>query len=367
MSCERQVISTPRTVDIEITSNCNLHCSYCYYFGSDGESYSDLPTEEWLQFFRELGECGVMYVTLAGGEPFIRQDLRGLLAGLVDNRMRFSLLSNGGLIDDSIAAFIASTGRCDQVQVSLDGSCSEVHDVCRGAGSFDAAVAGIRILQKHGVSVGIRLTLHSGNVDDIEEASEFILNSLALPSFSVNSAAYLGSCRMNQTDIALSIDDRERAMRFLIAARSKYPGRIQAQAGPLADADAWRRMEAARLSEATHSSIGGRLTGCGCVFDRMAVRSDGVMIPCILLPHLALGRINSDSLRDVWQNADAMKAMRERQSVSLDTLAYCADCPYIPYCTGNCPAIAYTMTGSFLAPSPDACIRDFLANGGHLE
>ena len=113
---------TPRSLSLEITARCNLRCRYCYFFDNPAVEYRDLPTDEWLRFFDELGSLGVMKVTLAGGEPFIRKDLPALIEGIVRNRMRFSFLSNGGLIDDEIAAFIAGTGRCEYVQVSVDGS-----------------------------------------------------------------------------------------------------------------------------------------------------------------------------------------------------------------------------------------------------
>jgi SynChlorMet cassette radical SAM/SPASM protein ScmE len=132
---------TPRKLDIDITARCNLRCRYCYFFNNPAVEYRDLPTEEWLKFFDELGGLGVMDVTLAGGEPFIREDLITLLEGLVRNRMRFTLLSNGALIDDGMAAFIARTGRCDCVQISVDGSCAAVHDTCRGKGSFDRTIS----------------------------------------------------------------------------------------------------------------------------------------------------------------------------------------------------------------------------------
>ena len=116
------VMRTPRRVNIDITSRCNLRCRYCYFFDNSAVNYRDLPTEEWLRFFAELGELNVMDVILAGGEPFIRSDLPTLLDGIVQQRMRFALLSNGALITDDIAAFIARTGRCNYVQVSVDGA-----------------------------------------------------------------------------------------------------------------------------------------------------------------------------------------------------------------------------------------------------
>jgi MoaA/NifB/PqqE/SkfB family radical SAM enzyme len=70
-----KVMRTPRSLDIEITARCNLRCRYCYFFNNPAVEYRDLPTDEWLRFFDELGSLGVMNVTLAGGEPFIREDL----------------------------------------------------------------------------------------------------------------------------------------------------------------------------------------------------------------------------------------------------------------------------------------------------
>ena len=203
------VMRTPRSVDVELTARCNLRCAYCYFFDNDAVEYRDLPAEEWLRFFEECGRLGVMSLTLAGGEPFMRKDLRVLLDGIVRNRMRYSLLSNGGLIDDEIAAFIAGTRRCDYVQVSVDGSRPETHDSCRGKGSFERAVRGIRTLQRHGVPAAVRVTIHRHNVDDLEATARFLLEELGLPGFGTNSAGYLGACRGNAGDILL--DDRAAA------------------------------------------------------------------------------------------------------------------------------------------------------------
>ena len=128
---KNSVMRTPRSVDVEITSMCNLRCRYCYYFDNLSVTYQDLSTNEWLKFFDELGRCAVMDVTLQGGEPFIRKDLPELIESIVANQMRFSILSNGSLIDDRIASYIAQTNRCDSVQISVDGSCPEIHDICR--------------------------------------------------------------------------------------------------------------------------------------------------------------------------------------------------------------------------------------------
>jgi SynChlorMet cassette radical SAM/SPASM protein ScmE len=362
----REVMRSPRTVDVEITSRCNLRCRYCYYFDNPGGGYGDLPASEWLTFFEELGEAAVMDVCIAGGEPFTRRDLPELIDGIVRNRMRFTILSNGTLVDNAAARMIASTGRCDQVQVSIDGSGPESHDAFRGAGSFEAAVRGLRALRRRGVPVTVRLTIHRRNVDDLEAAARFFLEELGLEGFSTNAAGYLGSCRLNTGEVLLSTRERQRAMETLLRLAEKYPGRIQAAAGPLAEGKMWLEMEEARTGGEAPSFGGGKLTGCGCPAEKIAVRSDGVIVPCTMLAHMELGGINRDSLLDIWQRSPELNVLRERCEVSLDAFEECAGCGYRAWCTGNCPALAHSLTGEVNRPSPDACLRRYLEDGGKL-
>lgn len=360
------LMRTPRSVDVDITAQCNQHCYYCGFFDNAEVPYQDLPTDEWLQFFAEMGRCGVMNVGLSGGEPFIRRDLPALIQGIVANRMRFNVLSNGTLIDDDIAAFIASTGRCDFVQVSVDGSSAETHEAFRGKGTFAGALRGIRTLQRHGVPVKGRVTIHRQNVHDLAAVAHLLLDELRLPAVSTNAARYLGSCRQNAAQVLLTTAERQLAMETLLRLADKYNGRLTGMAGPLSDARQWRRMQEARAQEAAPFANGGRLTGCASPSRRIAVRSDGTMVPCTLLSHVELGRVNRDALNDVWRSSPALQRLRLRCTISLARFDFCAGCCYIPYCTGDCPGVAYSLTGEIDRPNPDACLRRFLEDGGSV-
>jgi Fe-coproporphyrin III synthase len=367
MKDEGGVMRTPRSVDVELTARCNLRCSYCYFFDNPAVEYRDLPTERWLGFFEECGRLGVMDLTLAGGEPFVRRDLPALVAGIVANRMRFSLLSNGTLIDDEIAALLAETGRCNYVQVSIDGSCPEVHDSCRGEGSFVRAVSGIRTLQRQGVPAAVRVTIHRHNVGDLENVARLLLEELGLPGFGTNAAGYLGSCQVHAGEVLLSVEQRQAAMETLERLAAQYEGRISATAGPLAEARMWRRMEEARMAGAPRFPNGGRLTGCGCHRTKLAIRADGAIVPCSMLAHMVLGWIGQDSLLEVWQHSPALNGLRQRHQIELSTFDFCAGCEYTDYCTGNCPALAYALVGRVDHPSPDACLRRYLEEGGRMK
>lgn len=363
----RGVMRTPRHVDIDITNHCNLRCAYCYHFSSEGDVKTDLPAREWLKFFDELGRSAVMDVTLAGGEPFMRRDLFELIDGIVRNRMRFAILSNGTLITDGIAERLAGTGRCDYVQISIDGSCAEVHDTCRGRGSFEKAVAGIRSLQAQAVPVAVRFTVHHQNVHDLENTARFLLEDLGLPSFSTNAASYFGLCREHSDEVSLTVEDRESAMKSLLMLDARYGGRISASAGPLADARMWSEMiERHERREGATTDGGGFLTSCGCPTTSIAVRADGVIVPCTLLSMIELGRINHDPLREVWQDHPDLVRFRERRTVSLQEFEECRSCRFSLFCRGGCPGLSASQTGSVFRPAPDTCLRLFLEVGGEV-
>ena len=353
-----RIMRTPRSLDLEITSRCNAACRYCYYLNNPDVDYTDLPTETWLAFFAELASCQVMNVTLQGGEPLLRKDFLTLVDGVVANRMRFSVLTNGSLLTLQTAEHLKATGRCDHVQVSLDGSTAEVHEKLRGVGTFEPALSAIKLLQSVGLPVTVRVTIHPGNLDDLASVTHLLLDDLQLPSFSSNATSSLGSSAKYDSESLLTPLERLKAMRSLAELDEAYPGRIQASAGPLADWHMFHAMEEARQSGRPISGR-GRLVGCGCIFDRLAVRSDGAIVPCVMLPQMVLGRLGKDSLSDIWLHAPALQEMRSRWSISLSSFDDCLDCPWQESCTGNCPGTAYSLTGDINRPCPETCLKRF--------
>jgi SynChlorMet cassette radical SAM/SPASM protein ScmE len=155
-------------------------------------------------------------------------------------------------------------------------------------------------------------------------------------------------------------------METLLELVEKYPGRISATAGPLAEAIMWTEMKEASRLKKPRMEERGFLTGCGGPFSNIAVRADGALVPCSQLGHLVLGQINQDDLCTVWQSHPALWEFRNRRLIPLSSFEFCRDCPYADYCTGNCPALAYNLTGEINHPSPDACLRLFEQQGGRL-
>jgi SynChlorMet cassette radical SAM/SPASM protein ScmE len=221
-------------------------------------------------------------------------------------------------------------------------------------------------LRRHGVGAVVRVTIHRGNVHDLEGVAKLLLEEIGLPSFGTNSASAMGLCRKNAEMVQLTTEDRILAMETLLRLNRKYNGRIHAMAGPLAEAKGWLDMEEARLTGKQLTPTRGYLTGCGCFGQLLAVRADGVFTPCPMLSQIELGRINRDDLGEVWRSHEKLDELRHRHQIPLSGFAFCEGCAYIDFCTGSCPGLSYSILGEVNHPSPDACLRKFLAEGGRL-
>jgi SynChlorMet cassette radical SAM/SPASM protein ScmE len=357
-------MKSPRSIELILTNDCNLKCSYCCHFSSTSCSGQDIDTDEWLKFFGELKENAVLNALVAGGEPLIRKDFLTLIDGLAKNNIRFSIISNGMFIDDNIVQYLKSTKRCSSFQVSIDGSTPFEHDICRGKGSFDKTVSGLKLLIKHNIPTTVRVTIHKHNVNLLEKIIPFLLEEIGVRSVSTNNAGHFGLCITNKDHVQLNATEYSIAIESLLKLKKIYKGRITGSAGPLANAKNWMLMENAKQQKIDKTPGGGYLTGCNGMFNKIAVLADGTMTLCTMLTHIKLGKINQDALSDVWNNHPQLIRMRSRCNIPLKNFAYCKDCEYINYCKGGCAALAYSVTGNDSAPAIDACYKAFLQSGG---
>jgi SynChlorMet cassette radical SAM/SPASM protein ScmE len=357
----------PETVSIAITGRCNLKCAHCFY-ADEMVARSDLPTERWLVFLDELGGLAVQSITLTGGEAFTRPDLWELIDSIIANRMRYDFLTNGTLITEkTLEAFSMGKRRqrLNSIQISIDGSCPEVHDRFRGPGAFDKALKGLRLLKEAGFPVTVRVTVNRYNLDDLEDVSRLLLEDVGIGAFSTNDAMPMGSGCQNRESIALTLQEQRRAMEILVGLSERYNGRVAAMAGPLAKAKSFAEMERARATEEKTSRWHmGYLTSCGGVFNKLDVLHDGGIVPCHMLHRLVMGKVGEDPVKEIWRDHPTLVALRERRKIPMNQVPGCEDCEWAPYCNGGCPGLAHELTGDFNRANPWDCYKRFVEEAG---
>lgn len=152
----------PLTVIYNITDRCNAGCKYCYL-----EYYKRgilEPTKE--QIFAvvdKLKKMGNKRISLGGGEPLVRQDIGEVISYIKKQGIDCIINSNGILVPQKINLL----KKVDALCISLDGK-EEVHDLYRGQGSFNKALAAIKSARKNGLVVHTNTVLNKSNLGSID-------------------------------------------------------------------------------------------------------------------------------------------------------------------------------------------------------
>ncbi len=174
------------TLVLNVTSKCNLACTYCYEYGEDRvvepSKKPRFMTEETARqsvdfMFAEAGEQKTVHLTFFGGETLLNYKvLRSALAyarsraAALGKEVDVSLTTNATLLRDEIIDWIVDNDV--GVTVSIDGDREQQnrHRVFHnGKGSYDVIRPHIEsLLTKHRRRpVGARVTLTHDNLDVI--------------------------------------------------------------------------------------------------------------------------------------------------------------------------------------------------------
>lgn len=89
----------PEEVKIELTTECNLDCEFCF---NDKTIKDDLEIEDVYKIIDESYENGVNAIRFTGGEPFLRSDLKKILKYAKSKRIYVILNTNGTLLKKNI-------------------------------------------------------------------------------------------------------------------------------------------------------------------------------------------------------------------------------------------------------------------------
>lgn len=352
---------TPEKVNIAVTGKCNLSCQYCFFAG-EMSGLKDLATAEWSDIISKLGNLKVMGVTLSGGEAFTRPDIFEIIDEVILNKMRYRILSNGTLIDNRTIERL-NTGkrriRLEHIQISLDGSCAEIHNRTR-PDSFAGAIRALQLLNDAGIPLEVRVTINKHNIGDLENIAKLLLEDIGIQSFATNEAIPLGSGCRQQESICLSSQETIVTMETIQRLQKRYPGGVKGNAGPISKLKMYQQMELAKKTGVRAKSWSmGFLSACGCAFKSIDILHDGTIVPCCMLPGLKLGNIKSDNLNEIWLEHPVLRALRERVMIPMQSLEECGDCEWAFFCNGGCPAVPFQETGSLHRANTRDCYKKF--------
>ncbi|MBM3335625.1 radical SAM protein [Candidatus Sumerlaeota bacterium] len=159
--------------NLQITYRCNFKCQICDFWKVERSPSDELSLDDIRLIGRKLNRLGTLIISLAGGEPLMREDIFDIITALNKARHFPILITNGWYVDETTARDILRAG-LQEISVSIDYRDPRKHDAQRGIeGSWDRAVRALELLHRHRPDRRNRVhmisVLMDDNLDDIEE------------------------------------------------------------------------------------------------------------------------------------------------------------------------------------------------------
>ncbi|OIO33801.1 MAG: hypothetical protein AUJ70_02515 [Candidatus Omnitrophica bacterium CG1_02_40_15] len=313
----------------ELTYKCNLKCIHCYIIR---QRKKELDTKEVYSILKQLKEAGCIYLTLSGGEVFLRKDFFTIAAYIRKFNFAVSILSNGTLIDEKIVGII-ETLHPISVEVSLYGLKDTHEKITRVKGSFDNTIKAIRLLIKKGIRVIVKTTLMRQNAADLPRLYRFVKGkgyAERKGRLSVEGGAFI-SPRANKetTPLNYRADNQQIKdyMKQIIGMRGDFN-------------------KLPKPSEPKENDI-----FCAAGLTKCAISAYGQLNPCVQIRLKGNNDLRQNTFIEIWKDNEEINKMR---ALHFKDRVDCRGCSLVSYCF-FCPAIALLERGSLTAMLPEFC------------
>ncbi|MFA4947149.1 MAG: radical SAM protein [Candidatus Krumholzibacteriia bacterium] len=300
----------PIHISVELSSRCNLRCPYCYNEFSKNET--ELEASEVISLLDEWQTHGLLGAELTGGEPLLHKGFWDIFEFCTQNFRRTGLLTNGTLVDKATAKRIGKAKDAVLLSISMDGSCPEVHDKFRGAGSFEKSREAVRLLSSEGVLVRVGMSITPENIFDLEN-TVIMARDCGAKYFSF--APVLAFGRGKQVAWNWDGEKTQDVFKMEFDVIKKYEGFVTT---------------VPKSSEEIFKKMGN----CGMGYKNLVVSPSGKIKACLMLPEESyLGDIRKESLEEIFRKP-ILRQLREMRSPSDEDGELCHGCRYALYCKG---------------------------------
>lgn len=331
-------------LELEISNPCNERCVHCYRTcGHTVRGFlSQQDVEHILEAASPLMNAGHKEVLITGGESLLNPEWQKIVTTCVHKGFRVTLFTNGTLVDERAADFLAQFTRTQlkEVQFSLYALESSVHDsITKLNGSHQKTMRAISLLRVRNVPIFISCPAMQENKTSFPQLMRWA-DAEGIPScvdlFIFGSSDYSGSNlshRLSFMDLedffAVSLENNGE-LAYIWGSKEKVDPTIK------------------------------RFYGAAC--SSLCISGDGTIYPMIGW-YTPLGSIRQNSIQDIFLHHPLLQKIR---GLTINDIPACKQCNLTSYCS-FCPTAHLTAhNGELYTVDTDFCTyirlkKDFIA------
>ncbi len=161
-------VAGPYMAELDVTYRCDCRCQMCQRWQDPREG--EMTLGEYTRLAEDFRRMGVHLVSVAGGEPLLREDIFSIIRVFAHGGMAVNVCTNGLSLERYAQPLIRSGASC--ITVSIDGATDETHESIRGAANSHQKIErGVFSLlacsPKERPVVRVRMTICRQNMKDV--------------------------------------------------------------------------------------------------------------------------------------------------------------------------------------------------------
>lgn len=161
-------LAPSKSVFVDLTSRCNLACTFCFARAERDEGGWEPTAGEILDALSAAP--GARTVFLCGGEPTLRPDLESVVSGLRAAGYRTKLLTNGLALGDNEGLAALARAGLDWLCLQFDGLDPESSRRIRGRDLVARKRKVLEGARRHGLKVMLTCAIMKGvNLDEVDD------------------------------------------------------------------------------------------------------------------------------------------------------------------------------------------------------
>lgn len=300
------------SLQLELTTRCNERCIHCYIPNGKKNHGIDMPWNMVKSVIDQFVDLGGIHITLSGGEALLHKDIAKILRYCREKDLQISLLTNLALLHDDLIPVLKEVN-LSLIQVSLYSMDPEIHDtITTVQGSFKKTKDAIEKLRKEDIPLQISCPIMKANKIGYDKVLDY---ARSLKIKAQTDYVMMAQSDLDTSNLAnrISLEETRQVLLDILNYDVRYH-ELMDEVKPIKS-----------IPEEEYKGM----PICGAGLNEVCVAANGDVFPCAGWQSYVVGNVKKDSLRQIWENSDRLKAIRK---IKHKDFPKCLSCSASEYC-----------------------------------
>lgn len=319
------VKSQMHLLELEITTECNQNCQYCY---NRNEKREEMSLDDVKNYFEFAKENNVEVIVISGGEASLHKDFSSICKYVLNEKNNFRrivLQSNGNIKNAAIKDLKAFHA----LHLSYELDLTSVRSL-----STEDNMELAKYFNEHGIYTYLFSTITMKNYKNIDKIID------KANSNNVDIAFNLCIDNGSNKDLLLSNKLKFEVCKKLV--NYEKEGKILAFKNPFTSI----------IKNYVSEEFIGVKGGCTAGIASCVISSNGNVYPCPFFRIIA-GNTKANDIKDIWMKSNILKLLRSRKFLQEP----CGSCKHLSFC-GGCRKNAFQASKSLLGSDPSCILNE---------